>query len=142
MAEKQTRRRSRALDINVGTRVPKAERADVMKWLVEAAREVTDKPLSIDNPSLETVRVGVQAAMPRKAARSSTPPPARRTSWRRSWRWPTSSTPGIVGLAIDENGVAATTDGEGGDRHAHPGRRHGSRSAASRTFTSIRSSCR
>ena len=62
MAERQLAAGADALDINVGTRVPKAERAAAMKWLVEATREVTDKPLSIDNPGLETVRVGLQAA--------------------------------------------------------------------------------
>ena len=62
MAEKQIENCASALDINVGTRVPKAERAEVMKWLVETVREVTDMPLAIDNPALSTMRVGIEAA--------------------------------------------------------------------------------
>ena len=62
MAAQQIENGADALDINVGTRVPKAERAAAIKWLVEATREVTDKPLAIDNPGLDTMRVGLQAA--------------------------------------------------------------------------------
>src|SRR4030043_439063 len=65
MAEKQLNAGASALDINVGTRAPKADRPAVMKWLVEAVREVTDKCLSIDNPGLETMRQGVAEAAKR-----------------------------------------------------------------------------
>lgn len=111
MAEKQLACGADALDINVGTRVPKAERAAAMKWLVETTREVTDKPLSIDNPSLETVRVGLQAATGKgRAIINSTTGQADKLA--AFMRLAHEFRAGIVGLAIDENGVAATTEGK------------------------------
>lgn len=111
MAEKQLAGGADALDINVGTRVPKAERAAAMKWLVEATREVTDKPLSIDNPSLDTVRVGLQAATGKGRAiiNSTTGQADKLTAFMKLAH---EFNAGIVGLAIDENGVAATSEGK------------------------------
>lgn len=111
MAEKQLAGGADALDINVGTRVPKAERAEAMKWLVEATREVTDKPLSIDNPGLETVRVGLQAASKkgRGIINSTTGQPDKLAAF---MKLAAEYSAGIVGLSIDENGVASTIDGK------------------------------
>ena len=109
MAEQQLANGANALDINVGTRVPKAERADAMKWLVEATREVTDKTLSIDNPSLDTVRVGLAAACKggRAIINSTTGQADKLAAF---MKLAGEFNAGIVGLAIDENGVAATCD--------------------------------
>lgn len=111
IAEKQIGGGADALDINVGTRVPKAERAAAMKWLVDTTREVTHKPLSIDNPSLETVRVGVEAAVKGGKAiiNSTTGQPEKLAAFMKLAK---EFNAGIIGLAIDENGVAATTQGK------------------------------
>lgn len=109
MAEKQLENGAWALDINVGTRVPKAERAAVMQWLVETVREVTDKPLAIDNPGLETMRVGVAAASKGGVAviNSTTGQADKMTGFIKLAK---EFNAGIIGLSIDENGVAATVD--------------------------------
>lgn len=111
MAETQLAHGANMLDINVGTRVPKAERAEAMKWLVEATREVTDIPLSIDNPGLETVRVGLQAATGKgRAIINSTTGQADKLA--AFMKLAKEFEAGIVGLSIDENGVAATSEGK------------------------------
>ncbi|MEI6808192.1 MAG: dihydropteroate synthase [bacterium] len=109
MAEKQLANGADCLDINVGTRVPKAERAAAMKWLVEAVREVTDKPLSIDNPGIDTVRVGLAAACKkgRGIINSTTGQVDKLAAF---MKLAAEFHAGIVGLSIDENGVAATAD--------------------------------
>ncbi|MDO8684150.1 MAG: dihydropteroate synthase [Armatimonadota bacterium] len=111
MAEKQIVGGADALDINVGTRVPKAERAAAMKWLVDTTREVTHKPLSIDNPSLETVRVGVEAAVKGGKAiiNSTTGQQEKLAAFMKLAR---EFEAGIICLSIDENGVAATAEGK------------------------------
>lgn len=109
MAEKQLAAGADALDINVGTRVPKDERAAAMKWLVETTREVTDAPLSIDNPSLKTMRIGVEAAAARGPAiiNSTT---GQQEKLEQFMGLAAEFNAGIVALAIDENGVAATAE--------------------------------
>lgn len=109
MAEKQIVNGADALDINVGTRVPKNERGDVMEWLVKAVREVTNAPLSIDNPALETVRRGVALASQKGKAiiNSTTGQQEKLTAFMGLAR---EHHAGIICLAIDENGVAATAD--------------------------------
>jgi len=110
MAEKQLIAGASALDINVGTRVPKADRPAVMKWLVEAVREVTDKCLSIDNPGLETMRQGVA-----EAAKGGLPVIINSTIGQQDqleafMALAKEFDAGIIGLSIDEKGVAASTD--------------------------------
>lgn len=46
------------LDINCGTFMETEK--EVMKWLVETVREVTDAPLCIDSPDPEVLRVGLE----------------------------------------------------------------------------------
>ncbi|MDP6524404.1 MAG: dihydropteroate synthase [Kiritimatiellia bacterium] len=109
MAEKQLAGGADALDINVGTRVPKEERGEVMKWLVEATCEVTDKPLSIDNPSIDIVRAGIEAADGKvKTIINSTTGQQDKLDAFMKLAADTGSS--IIGLAIDENGVASTAD--------------------------------
>jgi len=109
MAEKQIAAGADALDINVGTRVPKAERAEVMKWLVETTREVTSKPLAVDTPALSTMRVGIEAgAKGGKMIINSTT--GQQDKLEGFMKLAAEFRAGIVCLSIDENGVAATTD--------------------------------
>lgn len=98
-----------ALDINVGTRVPKAERPAVMKWLVEATREVTDKRLAIDTPNLEVMRVGLEAACRKGPAmiNSTTGQADKLAAFMKLAKEFNAS---IIGLAIDENGVASSAE--------------------------------
>lgn len=109
MAEKQIAAGADALDINVGTRVAKAERAEVMKWLVEATREVTDKPLAVDNPALSTVRVGIEAGNKggKTIINSTTGQQDKLDGFMKLAKEFDS---GIVCLSIDENGVASTAE--------------------------------
>ena len=109
IAKKQIELGADALDINVGTRVPKAERAAAMQWLVETTREVTNKPLAIDNPSLETVRVGLKAASVKgRGIINSTTGQADKLA--AFMKLASEFKAGIVGLSIDENGVASTCE--------------------------------
>jgi 5-methyltetrahydrofolate corrinoid/iron sulfur protein methyltransferase len=110
IAEQQLAAGADALDINVGTRVPKAERAAVMKWLTEVTREVTDKCLAIDTPSLDVMRVGLEAA-----CRGGKPGMINSTTGQADklmafMKLAKEFNARIIGLAIDENGVAATAD--------------------------------
>jgi len=110
MAEKQLIAGASALDINVGTRVPKADRAAVMQWLVETVREVTKKPLCVDTPAIETMRVGVAAA-----AKGGLPVVINSTIGQQDkleafMALAHEFDASIIGLSIDEKGVAATCD--------------------------------
>lgn len=109
MAEKQLAAGADALDINVGTRVPKAERAAVMQWLVETTREVTDKCLAIDTPSLDIMRQGLAAASKkgRGLINSTTGQADKLAAFMKLAQEFNAS---IIGLAIDENGVAASVE--------------------------------
>jgi len=55
----QIKRGANALDINVGPATTDKEGA--MVWLVEAVREVTDVPLSVDTAKFEAMKAGVAA---------------------------------------------------------------------------------
>ena len=109
MVDKKIAAGADALDINVGTRVPKAERADVMQWLVKATREVTDKPLAVDNPALSTMRVGIEAGCKggKMIINSTTGQQDKLDGFMQLAK---EFEAGIVCLSIDENGVASTTD--------------------------------
>ena len=109
MAEQQLDAGASALDINVGTREPKAERGEVMEWLVRAVSEVTLAPLTIDNPGLETMRRGVTLASQKgKAIINSTTGQADKLQGFMALARECHA--GIICLAIDENGVAATAE--------------------------------
>src|SRR4030042_4569219 len=97
------------LDINVGTRVPKAERREVMGWLVEVTREVTGKPLSIDSPNIDVVRAGLEVACVKGPAiiNSTTAAQDRLDAFMALAKEFGS---GLIGLAIHENGIANTVD--------------------------------
>jgi len=109
MAEKQIVAGANALDINVGTRVPKAERPGVMKWLVETTREVTDICLAIDTPNLEVMRIGLEAAC-RKGQGMINSTTGQADKLGAFMKLAKEFNARIIGLAIDENGVAATAD--------------------------------
>jgi 5-methyltetrahydrofolate corrinoid/iron sulfur protein methyltransferase len=110
MAELQLAAGADALDINVGTRVPKEERVAAMEWLVETVREVTtDIPLSIDTVSPITMRAGLAkaSAKGRGIINSTTGQADKLDAFMKMAR---EFNAGIVGLSIDENGVAASVD--------------------------------
>lgn len=109
MAEKQLAAGADCLDINVGTRVPKAERVAAMEWLVDCVREVSTVTCSIDNPSLITVRAGLARACAKgKGLINSTTGQADKLEG--FMKLAHEFNAGIVGLSIDENGVAATPE--------------------------------
>lgn len=109
MASRQLAAGADALDINVGTRVPKNERAAAMEWLVDSVREVTTAPLAIDNPSIATIRAGlVRATAKGRAIINSTT--GQQDKLEEFMKLAHEFEAGVVGLAIDENGVAATAE--------------------------------
>jgi len=107
MAERCIEAGADALDINVGTGVPKDERGEVMAWLCKAVREVTEKPLSVDNPTIGTVRRGLEAAGGALIINSTT---GKQDKLDAFMKLASEFNAGIIGLAIDENGVASTSD--------------------------------
>jgi len=109
MAEGQIAAGANALDINVGTRVPKNERPAVMKWLVESTREVTDICLAIDTPNLEVMRIGLEAAC-RKGPGMINSTTGQADKLVQFMNLAKEFNASIIGLAIDENGVASTAD--------------------------------
>lgn len=109
IAEKQIAAGANALDINVGTRVPKAERPAVMKWLVDTTREVTDICLAIDTPNLEVMRVGLEAAC-RKGPGMINSTTGQADKLAGFMNLAKEFDARIIGLAIDENGVASTAE--------------------------------
>lgn len=109
MAEKQIAACANSLDINVGTRVPKAERPAVMKWLVDTTREVTDICLAIDTPSLDVMRVGLEAAC-RKGPCMINSTTGQADKLGAFMKLAKEFNAKIIGLAIDENGVASTIE--------------------------------
>lgn len=109
MALLQLKNGASALDINVGTRVAKADRPAVMHWLVEAVREVTNATLAIDTPSLEVMRVGImEAAKKGPSIINSTTGQADKIEG--FMKLAAEHNSGIIGLSIDEKGVAASAD--------------------------------
>ncbi len=111
MAEKELAAAADCLDINVGTRVPKAERKEAMAWLVKTVREVTDAPLAVDSPGPKTMRAGLEAGA------DGGPMIINSTTGQQDklevfMDLAKEFDAAIVGLAIDENGVASTTDGK------------------------------
>lgn len=69
LALKQIAEGADMLDINVGTAA--AEPQTAMAWLVQSVREVTQVPLSIDNPNLHTMKAGLEACTGRKMINST-----------------------------------------------------------------------
>ena len=109
IAERQIAAGANALDINVGTRVPKAERPAVMKWLVDTTREVTDICLAIDTPSLDVMRVGLEAAC-RKGPGMINSTTGQADKLGAFMKLAKEFNARVIGLAIDENGVASTAE--------------------------------
>jgi 5-methyltetrahydrofolate corrinoid/iron sulfur protein methyltransferase len=109
IAEQQIAAGADALDINVGTRVAKAERPAVMKWLVDTTREVTNICLAIDTPNLEVMRIGLDAAC-RKGPGMINSTTGQADKLGAFMKLAKEFNARIIGLAIDENGVAATAE--------------------------------
>ncbi|NOY83136.1 MAG: dihydropteroate synthase [Kiritimatiellaeota bacterium] len=110
MAEKQLSAGADALDINVGTRVPKSERIAAMEWLVDVVREVTKAPLSIDNPGPSTMRAGLARACVGGGTAIINSTTGRADKLDVFMKLAHEFDAGIVGLSIDENGVAPSAD--------------------------------
>jgi len=58
------------LDVNCGTFMEREK--EVMKWLIETIREVTDAPLCIDSPDPEALRIGLELCGPNAMINSTT----------------------------------------------------------------------
>ncbi|MHB9130855.1 MAG: dihydropteroate synthase [Armatimonadota bacterium] len=94
------------LDINVGTAA--ANPIDAMDWLVKTVREVTNAPLSIDSPSFETVKAGLEACTGAKMINSTT---GQETELDKFLPLAKEHDAAVVALCIDENGVPVDVDG-------------------------------
>ena len=106
MALKQLEAAANLLDINVGP--ASAEPAETMVWLVEAVREVTDAPLSIDSPKLDVMKAGLEACSGEKLINSTT---GKQEDLEKFLPLAAEHNAGIVGLTIDEKGVPADANG-------------------------------
>ncbi len=94
------------LDINVGTAA--ADPVDAMRWLVQTVREVTEKPLAIDNPNYETMKAGLEACTGAKMINSTI---GGNEALDRFLPLAKEHNAMVVALCIDENGVPVTIDG-------------------------------
>lgn len=106
LAKRQLAEGADMLDINTGTAT--AEPAVAMKWLVESVREVTDVPLSIDNPKFETVRTGLEACSGKKMINSTTGAEDQLDKFLPLAKEHNAS---VIALCIDEKGVPVDVDG-------------------------------
>jgi len=106
LALKQLAEGADMLDINVGTAA--ADPPEAMAWLVQTVREVTDAPLSIDNPNLNTMRAGLDACSGAKMINSTTGQEEALDTFLALAKEHNAS---IVALCIDEKGVPVDVDG-------------------------------
>ena len=106
IAKKQLAEGADMLDINVGT--ASADPVDTMKWLVEAVREVTDAPLSIDSPKYEAVKAGLEACSGAKMINSTT---GQEESLHKFFGLAKEHNASVIALCIDEKGVPVDVAG-------------------------------
>jgi len=106
LAQRQLAEGANMLDINVGTAT--ADPAGGIRWLVESVREVTDVPLSIDNPNLPTMKAGLEACSGRKMINSTIGSDAALDTFLALAKEHNAM---IVCLCIDDKGVPVDVDG-------------------------------
>lgn len=106
LAKRQLAAGAHMLDVNVGPATDEKEKA--MVWLVEAIREVTDAPLSIDSPNIAVVRAGLEVAGPGSLINSTT---GKAEDLEKFLPLAREKEASIIGLTIDESGVPSTTEG-------------------------------
>lgn len=106
LARDQLSQGAKMLDINVGPAA--ANPAETMQWLVEAIREVTDAPLSIDTPNFDTMRVGLKACSGKKMINSTT---GHEQALEKYFTLAKEHGASIVALCIDEKGVPVNVEG-------------------------------
>ena len=106
LAKRQLAEGADMLDINVGTAT--ADPVAGMKWLVETVREVTDVPLSIDNPNLPTMKAGLEACTGRKMINSTIGSDAALDTFLALAKEHNAM---VVCLCIDDKGVPVDVDG-------------------------------
>ncbi|MCX8052568.1 MAG: dihydropteroate synthase [Armatimonadetes bacterium] len=106
LAKRQIDEGADMLDINVGTAA--ADPVGAMKWLVETVREVTDVPLSIDNPNLPTMKAGLEACTGRKMINSTI---GSEEALNTFFPLAKEHNAMVVCLCIDDKGVPVDVDG-------------------------------
>jgi len=106
LALKQLAEGADMLDINVGT--ASADPVDAMAWLVQSVREVTQAPLSIDNPNLATMKAGLEACTGAKMINSTTGQDEQLDIFLGLAKEHNAY---VVALCIDEKGVPVDVDG-------------------------------
>ncbi|MFC1734884.1 dihydropteroate synthase [Candidatus Hydrogenedentota bacterium] len=105
LANQQVEAGATALDINVGPASDKP--LDAMLWLVEAAREVTNVPLCIDNPKWE-IMSEVIPKVPGKAVINSCK--ADEEELDKYMALAGENGAGIIALTIDQDGVPSNAE--------------------------------
>ena len=106
VAKRQLAEGADMLDINVGTAAE--DPVEAMRWLVETVREVTDVPLSIDNPNFETMKAGLEACSGEKMINSTTGQEEELDKFLTLAKEHNAS---VVALCIDEKGVPVDIEG-------------------------------
>ena len=106
IAQRQLAAGANLLDINVGAST--ATPVEVMRWLVETVREVTDAPLSIDTPNYETMKAGLDACSGAKMINSTTGAEDKLDMFLPLAQEHNAM---VVAICIDENGVPVSVEG-------------------------------
>lgn len=106
LAQRQLAEGADKLDINVGTAT--ADPIAGMRWLVETVREVTDAPLSIDNPNINTIKAGLEACTGEKMINSTTGSDEALDTFFPLAKEHNAS---VIALCIDDKGVPVSVEG-------------------------------
>jgi len=75
LAKKQVEAGAKFLDLNIGPR--KKDGVEVMQWIVETVREVTDTPLSLDTTNADAIEAGLKTLPPKTIINSTNANPER-----------------------------------------------------------------
>lgn len=95
------------LDINVGP-IAKNEKADAMKWLIEAAQEASKLTICIDTPSFEVMQSSIAAAKNPVVINSSPADPEKLEKYIGLAK---EYNAGLILLTMDKSGIPSDVDG-------------------------------
>lgn len=95
------------LDVNVGTAVPSAKKAEAMVWLIEVVQEVTDAPLALDSPILSVIEASLEVAKTPPMINSTQADPDKLETY---LKLAIDNDASVIALTMDKNGVPQDVD--------------------------------
>jgi len=101
-AVKQQEGGAHYLDVNSGPAVPKEERPDAYRWLVQVIQEVSDLPLTLDSTNYDAIEAGLELCK-RPAMINSVP--AERPKIERVFPMAVKFNASVIGLTMDQKGI-------------------------------------